>query len=76
MFLSLSFPQIFKKCTEHQRAFLFQDSTFYLHLMVEGGNLQQVKYGACAACLGVHAADDNLINSRLDDGSGAHLARL
>lgn len=65
--------QFFEEPGKHVAALLFQDSSGYFYLMVEGGVFQDVEYGSGAAGLGVHAANDNLGDAGLDDGAGAHL---
>ncbi len=74
--LFIPLAEFFEKCGEHPAAFFFQDAPGYFDLMVKLGHFQNIEDGTAASGLGIHAAHNHFGDACLDDGAGAHLARL
>lgn len=73
-FLFLFLTQLPEKFREHGGTFFFQNTPGDLYLMVKSFYLKKVHDGTCTSRLGIHTADDHLIDPGLYQCPGAHLA--
>ena len=63
-------PQLPEKAGEHLTAFILENPSGHLYLVIKLGHLQDIQHRAGAARLGVHAADYRPVNPGLHNGPG------
>ena len=75
-FLFVPFSQIAEELCEQAAALIRHDVFGHFALMVEALVVQQSIQRIDAACLAIARAVDDMRNARLQNGAGAHRARL
>lgn len=72
----MSLPHFFEKILKHGPAFIHKDTGRKLCFVVKTVHLQEVDHGAGTSGFGIHRADHDPRNPRLDNCPGTHRTRF